>query len=133
MFIQNVSLADIKQAWHYDPGENSLLISIVDTDMDNPVAKYPFKNQLNFKFLDIEEESPVAISKQQANDIAQALIQARANKMNVIVHCVAGICRSGAVTECGIILGFDDTETYRQPNLRVKSLVLNALITLGEL
>ena len=40
--------------------------------------------------------------------------------MNVIVHCTAGICRSGAVTEIGVQMGFDDVGRYRQPNLLVK-------------
>jgi hypothetical protein len=47
--------------------------------------------------------------------------------MNVIVHCVAGVCRSGAVCEVGVMLGFDDTEAFRSPNLLVKHRMMRCL------
>jgi hypothetical protein len=49
------------------------------------------------------------------------------NRMNVIVSCMAGICRSGAVCELGIMLGFSDTEVFRSPNLLVKHSMMKAL------
>jgi hypothetical protein len=45
----------------------------------------------------------------------------------VIVHCVAGVCRSGAVCEVGVIMGFDDTEVFRSPNLLVKHKMMKVL------
>ena len=47
--------------------------------------------------------------------------------MNVIVHCVAGVCRSGAVCEIGVMMGFDDTEVFRSPNLLVKHKMMKVL------
>ena len=47
--------------------------------------------------------------------------------MNVVVHCHAGVCRSGAVAEVGIAMGFQDTGVFRAPNLMVKHKLLNAL------
>jgi predicted protein tyrosine phosphatase len=47
--------------------------------------------------------------------------------MDVIVHCFAGICRSGAVCELGVMMGFQDTERFRQPNLLVKNRMMKAL------
>jgi predicted protein tyrosine phosphatase len=47
--------------------------------------------------------------------------------MNVVVHCMAGICRSGAVVEVGVMMGFNDCEKYRQPNLRVKHKLMKQL------
>jgi predicted protein tyrosine phosphatase len=133
MWIQNVSLDDVVKAWHYDPGPNSMLISIVDHDMENPPAKYPFKTRLNFKFLDVEDEQEHAITDKQAFDIACALQLAKDLHMNVITHCVAGICRSGAVAEAGIAMGFEDTGTMRIPNLRVKHMLFEHLSDLGAL
>jgi len=49
------------------------------------------------------------------------------NHMNVIVHCVAGVCRSGAVCEVGVMMGFQDTEAFRSPNLLVKHKMMQAL------
>ena len=49
------------------------------------------------------------------------------NAMNVVVHCHAGICRSGAVVEVATMMGFTATDRYRQPNLRVKSKMMKVL------
>jgi hypothetical protein len=47
--------------------------------------------------------------------------------MNVVVHCFAGICRSGAVCEVGVMMGFNDTERFRSPNLLVKHRMMKHL------
>ena len=47
--------------------------------------------------------------------------------MDVVVHCHAGICRSGAVAEIGVMLGFDDAEAFRSPNLLVKHKMMKVL------
>ena len=47
--------------------------------------------------------------------------------MNVLVHCHAGICRSGAVVEVGEIMGFTPTDRFRAPNLLVKHRMMKAL------
>lgn len=133
MWIQNVSLDDVIKAWHYDPGPNSVLISIVDHDMEHPPAKFPFKERFNFKFLDVEDEQEHAVTPEQINRLASILIHAKRNHMNVVAHCVAGICRSGAVAEAGIAMGFEDTATTRIPNLRVKSMLLDSLVSKGAL
>ena len=126
-WIENVSLAAIKEALHYDPGPNSMLIQIVDQDMDHPKAKYPFKETRKFKFLDVEEpECLDGITEEDAKYIVQALRHAKEKNMNVVVHCVAGVCRSGAVVEAALFIGFQDTEVFRIPNIRVKQAILAA-------
>jgi hypothetical protein len=47
--------------------------------------------------------------------------------MNVVVHCHAGICRSGAVAEVGVMMGFADCERFRIPNLLVKHKMMRVL------
>jgi len=126
-WIQNVSMQDVRNAYHFDPGTRSVLIQIVDPDMEHPTAKWDFSEVYRFKFLDIEEDSPLAITNEQAERLVRILKDALQKNQNVVVHCVAGICRSGAVVEVGIQLGFQDTETYRQPNLRVKHLCMEKL------
>jgi predicted protein tyrosine phosphatase len=133
MWIQNVSKDDVVKAWHYDPGPNSMLISIVDPDMENPSAKFSFNERHNFKFLDVEDEQKHAINEQIAEKIAALLYRAKKNHTNVVVHCVAGICRSGAVVEAGIALGFQDTGTTRIPNTRVKHMLFSKLMEMGAL
>ena len=47
--------------------------------------------------------------------------------MNVVVHCHAGVCRSGAVAEVGVMMGFADCERFRIPNLLVKHKMMRVL------
>lgn len=108
-------------------GPRNLLIQIVDPDMVFPIPKDSFLEVHQFKFLDIEDEDEFAITQNQANFIVDILKHALENRMNVIVHCVAGVCRSGAVCEVGVMMGFDDTERYRQPNLLVKRKMMHSL------
>ena len=139
-WIQNVSLSDIKKGLHIQPGENAMLIQIVDPDMEFPVPKYSFKETHQFKFLDIEDDgmsndgngnkidmSWGMVTEAQAAELARLLHHAFDNHMNVIVHCHAGVCRSGAVCEVGVMLGFNDTEAFRSPNLLVKHLMMKSL------
>jgi predicted protein tyrosine phosphatase len=67
------------------------------------------------------------VSDAQAIELVRLLQHAKDNDMNVIVHCTAGICRSGAVTEVGVMMGFEDTHAVRQPNLMVKHKMMKVL------
>lgn len=131
MWIENVSLENIKRGHHFYPGVNSMLIQIVDPDMEFPTPIHEFKEVHRFKFLDLEENDLYGqdqkITDEQAKTIANLLQYALSNRMNVVVHCHAGVCRSGAVAEVGIAMGFQDTGVFRAPNLMVKHKLLNAL------
>jgi predicted protein tyrosine phosphatase len=139
-WIQNVALSDIRKGHHIQINENAMLIQIVDTDMEFPVPAHEFKEIHQFKFLDIEEDgltnngdgtwtdmSEFAVTQEQASELVRLLQHALANHMDVVVHCVAGVCRSGAVCEVGVMLGFNDTEVFRSPNLLVKHKMMQAL------
>lgn len=132
MWIQNVAWSDIKKGFHINPGENAMLIQIVDCGMEFPEPLYKFKHVAQFQFLDLEQndfalEEEMKITDDQAKSLCLLLKQAYANQMNVIVHCVAGVCRSGAVCEIGVMMGFDDTEVFRSPNLLVKHKMMKYL------
>jgi len=82
--------------------------------------------------LDIEEkdeclDESMRCSQEKANELVRLLQHALEHRMNVIVHCHAGVCRSGAVCEVGVMLGFDDTEVFRSPNLLVKHRMMKHL------
>jgi predicted protein tyrosine phosphatase len=139
-WIQNISLTEVKDGHHFDPGPNAMLIQIVDPPGDFPTPKYKFKEVHQFDFLDIEKDgmtnngngewtdmSEFAITDEQAAELAYLLQHALENRMNVVVHCHAGVCRSGAVCEVGVMLGFRDTEMFRAPNLLVKHKMMRAL------
>lgn len=131
-WIQNVSLTDVRNGFHIDAGVNSMLIQIVDPDMEFPQPKYQFRETHQFQFLDVEEkdevlEEEMKCSQDQADQLVQLLKHALKNHMNVVVHCHAGVCRSGAVCEIGVMLGFRDTEAFRSPNLLVKHRMMKCL------
>ncbi len=131
-WIQNVSLSDVKKGHHIDAGINSMLIQIVDPAMEFPVPSYNFKETHQFEFLDLEKtDDPInddwKITDAQAEQLVALLQRAFENRMNVVVHCVAGVCRSGAVAEVGVMMGFRDTEKFRVPNRMVKKKVMEQL------
>lgn len=139
-WIQNVALVDIPRGKHIRVGENSMLIQIVDPDMEFPTPIYKFKETHQFQFLDIEEDgmtnngdgtwtdmSEFAITDAQAAELVRLLQHALEKRMDVVVHCHAGVCRSGAVAEVGVMMGFDDAEAFRAPNLLVKHKMMKKL------
>jgi hypothetical protein len=131
-WIENISLGEVARGRHHDAGANSMLIQIVDPDMEFPTPFHEFKETHQFRFLDIEEKDSTLdetwrCSQEQANELVRLLQHALEHRMNVVVHCHAGVCRSGAVCEIGVMLGFNDCEVFRSPNLLVKHRMMRAL------
>lgn len=131
-WIQNVSLRDIILGNHKPAGKNSMLIQIVDPDSDFPTPKDFFKETHQFKFFDSEERDTrvsdtLKITATQATQIVNLLKYALANNMTVTCHCHAGLCRSGAVAEVGVMMGFNDVGNYRIPNMMAKKLLIKEL------
>lgn len=131
-WIENVAAADIPLKFHHDAGANAMLIQIMDPATSWwPAPAHEFKETHRFEFLDAEDKDgfpeEAKISDAQAAEIVSLLKHALANHMNVVVHCYAGICRSGAVAEVGVMMGFQDCERNRIPNLRVKHKLMRQL------
>lgn len=130
-WIENVSMQDIHLGFHSDLGENVMLIRIQDPATEFKPTKHNFKEVYCFEFLDAEDSDGVdedfKIDDSQANELVMLLSHALEKSMNVIVHCHAGICRSGAVVEVGTMMGFTATDRFRQPNLRVKKKMMKVL------
>ena len=55
MWIQNVPYYAIEKGLHDNPGENSVLIQIVDPGIDFPKPMHSFKEVHKFQFMDIED------------------------------------------------------------------------------
>jgi predicted protein tyrosine phosphatase len=108
-----------------------MLIRILDPGSEFGVIKRTFKEVYEFEFLDAEDEDgfedECKIQDEQAEQLVNLLKRAMENRMNVVVHCHAGICRSGAVVEVASIMGFTPSDRYRQPNLRVKHKMMKVL------
>jgi protein tyrosine phosphatase len=131
-WIENISAEDLPWGNHINPGPNSMLIQIMDSCcMHWPIPQHSFKETYQFEFLDVEDNDPefseFEITEHQAKELVRLLKHALEDNMNVVVHCHAGICRSGAVVEVGVIMGFTDTNRYRLSNTRVKRLMMKEL------
>lgn len=130
--IENVGIKEIIAGHHFDCGDNAMLIQIMDTGTFSfPKPKHNFKEFHRFEFMDIGDDAgdmqEAGCSEYQAVQLVNLLKHALANDMNVVVHCHAGICRSGAVVEVATMMGFEDTERRRIPNTRVKRLMMKEL------
>lgn len=130
-WIENISWDDCKHGRHYDAGPNAMLIQIADPATFFPDPHFNFKEAHRFEFLDAEDadgfDEDFKISDEQAAEIVELLQRALDKSMNVVVHCHAGICRSGAVVEVASMMGFTPTDRLRIPNLRVKHKMMKVL------
>lgn len=134
-WILNIGVHDFKRANHPDPGNNTVLIQILDTCSIFPVSpRYNFAEIHQFEFLDIDDPIGTDLPPEclcthaVANQLVQILNRALVNRHNVLVHCFAGVCRSGAVVEVGVAMGFTDPKVFRQPNLLVEGLMMDCLM-----
>jgi len=124
--VENCSWDNFRRGNHRIDPIDTIAIQIVDPgDIPPEPAEDVFHSRHVFEFLDAEEPTRFfpeeqLISDQQAEDIASILIRALEEDRDVLVHCVAGVCRSGAVVEVAEMLGFDECFRYRLPNIRVK-------------
>lgn len=124
-WILNCSRAAVERGEHAYEANNTWLIQISDPD-NYPGAKFvtpkfQFDRVLQLRFDDTENpDNPNSINAHEVEEISEFLKDAWAQNKNVVVHCVAGICRSGAVAEVGVMMGFQDLGTHRIPNQLVK-------------
>jgi predicted protein tyrosine phosphatase len=134
-WIINVSMNAITNGTFPDT-DGGILIQIVSTVARFPEVpenrKHEFSEIYQYRFEDIEEDEKIVdlefgIQQWQAAEIVEILQRVLAADKNVVVHCHAGICRSGAVVEVAEMLGFKTLNAYRQPNCMVKKALMNAL------
>lgn len=131
-WIENVSYDDIIKGNHKFEFGNTILIQIVDPCIPIPEPTVEFNSRHWFEFCDSEDYDvnvieDFKIQENHAEELVNILKNALKNDDNIVVHCIAGQCRSGAVVEVGTIMGFDDTGKYRLPTLRVKRMMLEQL------
>ena len=130
-WIINVSRDAVRTGEHIISA-NCMLIQIADPDAEFPQPKHDFTEVHQFHFLDAEDNSLVPhenmrCSFQQAAELVQLIQHAMDSQMDIVVHCAAGICRSGAVCEVGTMMGMQDKRSFRIPNTLVKNRMMRAL------
>lgn len=130
--IWNVGYHDIKKGDFKQPSKNDekILIQCVDPCLDFPIplCAYPFKKIYQLEFSDVDSPNdmvwPFRCRVKQAEEIVRALLEASENNYDVVVHCMAGVSRSGAIVEFAVNeLGFEDPETFRNPNKYIVQLL----------
>lgn len=123
-WIANISREKLKQDQKIWSQMDCVLIQISDPGYPFLEVDEEFKAIYQYEFLDLEKNDPDPfdnkISKDQIENISFHLENCLQKGLNVLVQCTAGACRSGAVVEVGILLGFKDRGLYRTPNLDVK-------------
>ena len=132
MFIQNVTFHDVNGCSHKQCDDRAVLIQIVDPAYGFPTPAHAFASVLQLEFLDEDETCRESlheflITDAQAASIIDFLQMALQENRDVIVHCHAGLCRSGAVADVGIMMGFEDTGKIRLPNRLVKHKLMQQL------
>lgn len=139
MFAQNVSMVDAKQGNYRKMDGSTVLIQFADPDKRFPRVRGEFVETHQFHCWDVTKSDPAweqlkdhAFSVQHAQHLAQVLMNAWTNQHNVLVHCVAGLCRSGAVVEV-LVSAFKYQEVHKNriPNYMVTSLTFEALDNAG--
>lgn len=125
MWIKNIPRRYVEQMTSVEP--NTVLISINDPGQFPAETQAHFVDRLTLHFLDLEEDHEFAITPDQANEVAHFLCKSYSAGYNVLVHCNAGVCRSGAVAQCGAAIGYELEAEQMSPNLLVKRLVMKEL------
>ncbi|MDO9252601.1 MAG: hypothetical protein Q7U48_13760 [Hydrogenophaga sp.] len=140
--ITRCSAAEFLAGVHPAPSREAVAIQITDPCCAAPRAGDQYHALHHFEFTDTERASELtgefAINNDQARSIAVILRDALAEGRDVVVHCQAGIYRSGGVAEAARRCGFDyvnrmERESFASVfNHRVRDLVAINFYRLGE-
>lgn len=135
MFIQNVSYKDLQEG-NYCQSSNLTLIQIVDPCMIFPEPRWYFDSVYQFEFTDDEDLNHITwaarMKESQAKDILSILYSSLEKQRDVIVQCVSGQSRSGAVVEAGLLIGFDEVHKNRKPNKYMVSIFRNIINSINK-
>lgn len=122
MKVVNYSYTNIIQRL-YERMDNCAVIQIQDPNMSFPVIT-GFDVIKQFGIPDLE------FGYDENADYFQDIIKLKEfldyccmNKLNILVHCQAGVSRSGAVVEAAILRGYEDPMKRRNPNMKLLELL----------
>ena len=134
-YIENCSQSAVEKGTHQLTPSDTILIQITDPDSEfvKPHFQAGFAHIYQLRFYDItaplwgNDRLLEPITEGQAEFLVHILDTALKMRYNILVHCTAGLCRSGAVTEVGVIMGFNAVHDNRIPNVEVKSKMMRVL------
>lgn len=128
-YIENISRSQIEKGDHWNKGQDSVLIQIIDPGKRYPKPNSDFLEVFQFEIADFTDRwhdynDPKVFNSVQAAAIVKILANALDNKRNVTIHCNMGASRSAAVTTIGSFLGFQRRDNYKEyPNERMLKLM----------
>lgn len=128
--IQNLSMKQYINREYV--ADHCVMLRIFDSQLDQtmfPEASYDGKDgiTLTYVFDDADRGMQGAMTLDMATSIVDNLKASVDNGIDVRVHCLAGLSRSGAITQFGIdYLGFEDTHRARVPNSHVYQMLVEA-------
>lgn len=126
-WVRNMSEPDILAA---TPAPDIAVVSIADSEPPRTVnVPDGYSAVLSIQFNDVPAGQPGDMTPDQAETIAAFLLRHRFRRDNILVHCGAGISRSGAVVD--VVLRafpeYQDRGANRNPNPHVMALMEEAL------
>lgn len=135
--VEHVDMHDVARGRHATLPEGAALIQVVDPDMDWPTPMAQFRYILRLKFLDIDpqaDDTPDtwAMSESQARAVDAFLAEALREGRNVLVHCVHGSSRSGAIAAHAQSQGFECLRPLTEPNAHVLRALRRVHLALGR-
>lgn len=142
--IYNLSKAEVEKISYSTskPYAGYAILRILDPAVFfKNVTNCGFVAEHRFEFIDATPEECIQyrlsdeylITEEQATAIAKLLLDWELKGLNIIVHCYAGLCRSGAIVELMVDRGYDDPilenpEKYeRIPNMYVFDKIVSAM------
>lgn len=136
MQFQVMSKENIIKYTQSNNEDKSIVISINDiNDVDSFIVQNDINKiyKIHYTFFNDVESGRIAISEDQANEIAEFVLTYKDEIDLIIVHCGAGVSRSAGC--CAAIMkalcGTDNmifNNIYYKPNMKVYREVLKALI-----
>lgn len=132
--IENCPMEFVVSGTHRIQPKNAVLIQITDPGYLRPVPYYKdkFIKVFHYEFHDIDDSyngdlELIPFNQEMAHEILSIMEFCLYHKYDLIVHCHAGLCRSGAIAEVGIMMGFEEVHDNRLPNVLVKTMLLKEL------
>ena len=129
LFAHNVDYLGFKENWIVNtPREKTVLISLLDSDKQQHLPKGSTADQWFARIAmyvdDVNPPEVGAMTVKQAAELYEFLLMAYKNRCHVVVHCTAGLCRSGAVVEfLWRHFGYSEVTHVRLPNSHILNLL----------
>ena len=132
LYIENLSLNNIVKGIHKNKGSESVLIQIVTPGDDFPKSKDKFLEVYRFEIADLVDreafDQDEHFTVEHAKQIVKILFDAYSAERNVVVHCNAGLSRSGAVAFIGRMMGFELRYRNQLPNPNMMRLMESVIM-----